>query len=665
MYDPLSEHPSDKHIITELFDSRGSKFNYVDRTRRSLIKHRAIWFYLLNSLASCLALPVLVYISFHGIKQYLNDVTRDAELLSALFYAITLSLFLDFLIGYLYDKLLKAELYPIKAAFNIIGTIGLIITVAFLFRHDVTEPEALKQFRWTVLVFTVCYTLCNTNSFKNSSQFTPSQEDRTRLIYVDYIIKGFFTLFFVCLPYWIKFWSDDCTCGATCSADSDSQGCFTCLEACDNFTSNKIFRDVALGFTCLFGVANIVSEFLVHPRVDEEVEHIETTINRRISELFRNGVFVKTFFLIFLQTFALFGFAFWANYYLDDRNPPTDSCTSVWGTAAYLCTKSWMKTLTFLILFIFIAVGWLISEKRYKWLKNLAFTATLIPIIAGLLTIIIQSSQGVLYTIIVLLMTYFFATLPPNELLYTDAMYYDEYLSGSNQTYLTSSLYHLAVKCGFFIAAAFHITLYRANGTATETDFNINSDGFGAITIVVAVILFLIGWRLNKYDFNAFDKVQLAIERNQNDTVEGFVFYDPIAKNNIRRPITSHDENETTLIALLYNLDPRDDLKLAVAGRYSKLRSNALIRIILFAILLFGFTVIVIVFSDYLDTRYGWFLLIALIVLPISLYGMLYNYNVWATAVALDSSKYKGTSKLLLSRFSPLVEEHSVKQPIV
>jgi len=76
---------------------------------------------------------------------------------------------------------------------------------------------------------------------------------------------------------------------------------------------------------------NILAQFIVTPRVDEEHEEIETTFNRRfyfdlyllnffrISELSRNGLVIRSFFIALIQYTVLFGLAFWFNQYMDTR----------------------------------------------------------------------------------------------------------------------------------------------------------------------------------------------------------------------------------------------------------------------------------------------------------------------------------------------------------
>ena len=166
------------------------------------------------------------------------------------------------------------------------------------------------------------------------------------------------------------------------------------------------------------------------------------------------------------------------------------------------------------------------------------------------------------------------------------------------------------------------------------------------------ILIYLLNFFIQRYDINAFDKIQVAIERNRGDVIiEDLHFYDPIAKKVFRRPIVSHDPQERRLISLVYNFDPRDDLKLAVDGKLQLLQSNASLRCILFVVTFVVFTIIEIIFGEYLETNYGWLVFIGLLILPISFYGALYNYNAWRSAIALEEAKNKDYERAVTSRF--------------
>jgi len=289
---------------------------------------------------------------------------------------------------------------------------------------------------------------------------------------------------------------------------------------------------------------------------------------------------------------------------------------------------------------------------------------TLSIVVSGILLAFIGFDSTTSYFFIVLFLAFFYSTLAGNKLVFTNGMFYDEYLAGTSQPYLASAVFILAVKFGFFISLAFHLTLIdEESGASTRS--NIDAHSFGGLVLFFAFLIYALNFFIHRrYNLGAFDKIQVAIERNRGEVVEDLAFYDPIQKTTIKRPVVSSDPEERRFIVLIYNLDPRDDLRLAINGKHQQLKSNAIVRMLLFGILLVAFTIIVIVFGSYLDTNYGWFIFIGLLALPISLYGFLYNYNVMMTATVLDGSKFKGHERGVLSRFIPLLHEKKRKEEL-
>jgi len=177
----------------------------------------------------------------------------------------------------------------------------------------------------------------------------------------------------------------------------------------------------------------------------------------------------------------------------------------------------------------------------------------------------------------------------------------------------------------------------------------------------LTILAFLLGYSIHHYDVRNFDKVHIAIQKNRGGVVEELSFYDPIERAAIVKPVTSEIREEQRFIRLMYHLDPRDDLKLAVNGKHSQLRSNAKIRTFLFIALFVIFSILAIVFGSYLDSNYGWFIFIALLVMAIAPYGILYNFNVIRATDALTESKYKGYEVGVLARFAALLPENQIR----
>ena len=200
------------------------------------------------------------------------------------------------------------------------------------------------------------------------------------------------------------------------------------------------------------------------------------------------------------------------------------------------------------------------------------------------------------------------------------------------------------------MSLAFHLTLLEPN---SDTD----SQGTGGFYIFAGIAIFVISYFfVNKHDLHMFDKIHIAIERNASDSLEGLSFVDPIGrKERIRRPVGYSTSQERITVIRLYNLDRKQDLRLALDGNFEKVKSAALTRLIIYVIALVVCTVVVIVFAKILNEREGWFIFIFILLLPITLYFALYNYNIWATAATLES-KAKGFDNVIRNKFLPLTE---------
>lgn len=97
--------------------------------------------------------------------------------------------------------------------------------------------------------------------------------------------------------------------------------CTQCLDKCDQITDISSFRKISIGFTVLFGVANILAIMFVKTRNDQDREDITTTFNRRLTELYTNKFLLKTLIISILEFSILFTFAFWSYRYIVDELP--------------------------------------------------------------------------------------------------------------------------------------------------------------------------------------------------------------------------------------------------------------------------------------------------------------------------------------------------------
>ena len=164
---------------------------------------------------------------------------------------------------------------------------------------------------------------------------------------------------------------------------------------------------------------------------------------------------------------------------------------------------------------------------------------------------------------------------------------------------------------------------------------------------------------INRYNLHSFDKIQLAIERNINLQKDDITFYDPMFKGShkkpIKSPVISFNPLEKKLIRLLYNMHPRD-IALIINGKSSEAERKGLIKLILSSLIAVACTVLLIIYNEYFNTKWGWLLFGGMVLIAISLLNALYNFNVWISAGKFSNSKYQNIDKSILFRFSLLTD---------
>lgn len=644
--------------ISRLQSRRRERFTYVDPEKKTgELTRRGILMFTLSTLAGCLGTPVLFYISFHALRIYSNAGVTLQALLPDLFFGATLTLLLDIWLGFLYDKLIKAGYFKTRLVITIIGTLGMIACVVYLFNmENITVEDALVQFRWGMMGLTISYTLTNATAFKDSTSFTPVYERRVRLFQYEYILKFVVTLGYVCFPYWLKFFSDECNCGDICGTSPETRECNTCINGCDRSRTGGFYYYTTIVFVCLFAIITIASDFIVEPRTDEREEGVPPSFNRRLGEILRNKLFIKTLAVTFLEFFIFYGLAFWMNFWLNNQTAATVQCSMKYGSSFYFCTKSWLKQITFLIVIVVSVIVYFVSMK-WDLIKQAMSEWAMITALAGVLLIFIDTNQTVAYIITAVLIGVFFTTIPLNKVIYTDSMFYDEYITGNSQPYLLSVLFLCAEKFGFFACLAFQIVFlngrYALNGAEDKT-----SDGLGALFIVATILIYIINKFIAKHDLQNFDNIQLAIERNLDSrATKEITFLDPVTGEPIKTPVFAGKGKNADLIALFYNLDPKGDLKLAIHGQHNQLKKKALIRIAILGAIIAVCVALLVVFWDYLDTNWGWFLFFDMLTIVVCFYATLYNFYVWKTADALGAMHKELHHAKTIKKFGRLADE--------
>jgi len=152
------------------------------------------------------------------------------------------------------------------------------------------------------------------------------------------------------------------------------------------------------------------------------------------------------------------------------------------------------------------------------------------------------------------------------------------------------------------------------------------------------------------------DKIQIAIERNKDAIHDDINFYDPLTLRPIQTPILSLKPVEKKLIKLMYSLR-ENEMDLIIRGKQAKVQSEAGVKLAVSFLIAVAISICLIIFGSYFDTYWNWVLFIGLILIPICLLIALYEYNVWASAGALESSKYKSVDQNVLMQFVSLIEQ--------
>lgn len=137
---------------------------------------------------------------------------------------------------------------------------------------------------------------------------------------------------------------------------------------------------------------------------------------------------------------------------------------------------------------------------------------------------------------------------------------------------------------------------------------------------------------MSRFHLKAFDKIQLAIEKNQTEGVnEEIIFKDPITNEPIRRPLTPKSHEDVTNMLYLDNFARSSEIKKIVHEKYTKVRNDATV------LFWFGFLqaviciAIVAVFKDKLSQPVGWAFLFPLMSIVCGFYIMIYMANVKTT----------------------------------
>lgn len=174
--------------------------------------------------------------------------------------------------------------------------------------------------------------------------------------------------------------------------------------------------------------------------------------------------------------------------------------------------------------------------------------------------------------------------------------------------------------------------------------------------IGATILIFIFNKFIAQHDLKNIENIQLAIERNLDHRSKDITFQDPVTREPIKTPVFARHGANADLIALLYNLDPKGDLKLAIHGQHAQLKTKALIRIVVALVIAVICVALIIVFIDYLATNWGWFLFFAMLTVVACFYIILYNFYVWRTAEALKNLKTAENSRTI-KKFGRLADE--------
>jgi len=442
--------------------TRRQKYSYCNKENGRFEGGLAFF---LSSCASVLAVPLLIFITLNIMDIYLNFGISFRTFIWPLLTAISILIFWTPISGYLLDRLEKAGYGGVKGFLIFLGTGGLITCCVFLFMERPDTYYEIQQLEYIFWTMAICFPLCTAQSVKNSTYYTPSQDDRRKLLIWEFVIAFTILFIFVAIPFIVNAYINDCKCDDICVKDPHGDACHTCHQGCDNFAGHsKYFEIVLIVFVSIFGLLNFITYAAVTFRFSED-EYAPSSFNSRFNELENNGFLVLTLVITFLEYFILFTFAFWTAYYVYYQLIPENYCGLEYH---YYCTRGfWIEFPIVIILLFTILIGVSFSRGSQSNIWWQWITPTIVA--AGIVMISMHHTVALWYfMLVVFLGALFFTTLPNTKLMLTDGIYYDEYLSGNAQPNFGASLYIGAILLGFYFTIITMFTLINPNFTAAQ-----------------------------------------------------------------------------------------------------------------------------------------------------------------------------------------------------
>jgi len=303
------------------------------------------------------------------------------------------------------------------------------VVTLFYYFDDNNKETALKQFRLTYIGMAAFLALANCNHVKNSFNYAPSQESRKNMMFLELIISSLFLTFLCMTPFLYKLTSDDCNCAGFCTENSGSDDCLKCVRGCGKINNFTIVETSCIIFTVVAGLANIIQLFVVETRNDEKYETIVSTFNTRVLDFFKNKFIVQTTLLEILESFMLFGFAFWVYYFLFVSMGIDKNCVSSHADGPYVCTKAFILEMAFIILLAVAIISYFISRKG-NFMTVLWVGAPILTLIVGIVGIAVSKFGNVEAILVAITVFILYCAKTMTKLFYSDASTYDEYLTG-------------------------------------------------------------------------------------------------------------------------------------------------------------------------------------------------------------------------------------------
>jgi len=616
--------------------TRRQKYNYCNKENG---KFEGGFAFFISSSASVLAVPLLVFIALNIMDIYLNFGIEFRLLLWPLLTAVSFLIFWAPLAGYLLDRLEKAGYGAMKGMLVIFGTLGLIACCVFLFRAEPEVYQDLYQLQAIFVAMAFLFPLAATQSVKNSTYYTPSQDDRRKLIFMEYVIAFSILIVFIAIPYLINAIANPCNCAEICMKAPEADACKACYQQCDNFAGKDYFSIVLIVLVGLFGFINIINYVSITLREPEE-EYAAASLNSRFNDLGHNSFLILTIFISILEYFMFFAFAFWVSYYVYYQLIPENYCGLEFH---YYCTRGFWVEFPFVVfLTITIIIGTAFGKASSV---NIWWTWITPAIIAAGIVMICLSSKVELwfFLLIVFLGAAFFSSIPNTKLMLTDGIYYEEYLSGNAQPNFTSSLYIACIVLGFFLTMLTEFSLINPEFTAGDafkpgTVTNYITLGTGIVFTAAGGVVFIMKFFYFRYELIHFDKIQLAIERNNSnadkDYSDRYSFYDPIQKDIIKKVVRPKTQEEARIFYLMNTLSDSniDQVKKRKLDRisYAAYIKNIFLFIFLFLCIFFIIWYIELQTQIIVWAFTGNYIFPAFILL-----AMLYNWNVARAASKL------------------------------